>query len=213
MSDLLSLIADIQREVGVKVDRKFGPVTASNVLAALRARNMDLQEEKEAPATVSECTIFDDRTEANLATLDPKAIPMARQFLCLAKATAATLGCDVIVISGDRTFTEQDALYAQGRTKPGNIVTKARGGYSNHNFKIAFDVGIFLGKIYLDGGTKEQQIRASKVHKAISENAAECGLEWGGSWTSIVDQPHYQVITGMTTAAMRKRFIEKGSVL
>lgn len=213
MSSLIDNIKAIQRELGVEVDGRFGPVTAANVLSALRARHMDLQEEKERPATVSACTLFDERTEANLATLDPKAVPMARKFLCLAKATAATLGCDVIVISGNRTFQEQDALYAQGRTKPGDIVTKARGGYSNHNFAIAFDVGIFLGKIYLDGGTKEQKARAAKVHKAISENAEECGLEWGGSWTSIVDQPHYNVKTGKTTAQLRKLYLEKGSVL
>jgi hypothetical protein len=44
-----------------------------------------------------------------------------------------------------RSFAEQDALYAQGRTKPGKIVTKARGGFSNHNFGVAFDIGVFKG--------------------------------------------------------------------
>jgi len=29
-----------------------------------------------------------------------------------------------------RTIAEQDALYAQGRTKPGAVVTKAKGGQS-----------------------------------------------------------------------------------
>lgn len=212
MSNLIDDIKDIQRELGVKVDGKFGPVTAANALFALRARHMDV-DLKQAPATVSNCHVFDERTERNLATLDPKAVPMAREFLCLARATAASLGCDIVVISGNRTYKEQDALYAQGRTKPGAIVTNAKGGYSNHNFGIAFDVGIFLGKIYLDGGTKEQKALAAKVHKAISEHAAACGLEWGGDWESIVDLPHYGVKTGKTTAQLRTIFSQKGSVL
>lgn len=42
-------------------------------------------------------------------------------------------------ISGYRSVTEQNDLFAQGRTKPGNIVTKARGGESYHNFAVAID--------------------------------------------------------------------------
>lgn len=51
--------------------------------------------------------------------------------------------------SGLRTYEEQNALYAQGRTAPGNKVTNAKGGFSNHNFGIAFDIGIFEGAKYL----------------------------------------------------------------
>lgn len=36
-----------------------------------------------------------------------------------------------------RTFAEQDALYAQGRTKPGAKVTNAKGGQSYHNYGLA----------------------------------------------------------------------------
>jgi len=47
------------------------------------------------------------------------------------------------LISGLRTYEEQDALYAQGRTAPGPKVTNAPGGHSNHNFGLAFDM-VFL---------------------------------------------------------------------
>ena len=40
---------------------------------------------------------------------------------------------------GLRTFEDQDKLYAQGRTKPGQIVTNARGGDSLHNYGLAAD--------------------------------------------------------------------------
>lgn len=206
MSNLREDIKNIQRAVGADPDGILGPVTSARVLAALRGRDGLTTE---VPATV-ESAKLDSRTESILATLDPKAVPMFRLFLCYAKATAATLGCDYILISGNRTWPEQDALYAQGRTKPGNKVTNAKGGQSNHNFGIAVDAGVFAGKSYLDDS---DPARAAKVHKACSEHAAACGLEWGGSWTSIKDLPHYQVRTGKTTAELRETFSKKGTVL
>ena len=52
-----------------------------------------------------------------------------------------------------RTTAEQDALYAQGRTKPGNIVTNAKGSSykSQHQWGIAFD---FYLKMDVDGDGK-----------------------------------------------------------
>ncbi len=213
MSDLRSITKDLQRELGLDADGVAGLVTIRAALAFVRASRMDDDQEKEGPATSSATVELDARSEKVIAGLDPKARPMFRQFLCLAKATAATLGCDYVLISGNRTYTEQDALYAQGRTTEGKIVTKARGGFSNHNFGIAGDAAVFQGKLYLDGGTKAQAALAAKVHKACSEHAKACGLEWGGSWSGFKDLPHYEIATGLSMAAKRKKFQEKGSVL
>lgn len=213
MSNLVEITKALQRELGVEPDGKPGLVTLGAALSAIRNDRMDTDGPPSAPPMTTGEVIFDPRTERVLDSLDPKAVPMFREFLCLAKGTAASLGCDYVLISGNRTFEEQDALFAIGRTAPGEIVTRARGGYSNHNFKIACDAGVFMGKIYLDDGTAGQQLTASKVHKACSEHAAACGLEWGGSWKSIVDQPHYNVATGKSTAQLRRLFLEKGSVL
>ncbi|HVG34723.1 MAG TPA: peptidoglycan-binding protein, partial [Pyrinomonadaceae bacterium] len=49
----------------------------------------------------------------------------------------AKAGMQIEVVQGLRTFAEQDALFAQGRTKPGKVVTNARGGQSNHNYGLA----------------------------------------------------------------------------
>ena len=49
-------------------------------------------------------------------------------------ADLAAQGVYVRVVQGLRTWTEQDALYAQGRTAPGKVVTNVRGGYSWHCF-------------------------------------------------------------------------------
>jgi peptidoglycan L-alanyl-D-glutamate endopeptidase CwlK len=94
------------------------------------------------------------------------------------------VGITIKVISGLRTFEEQDALYAQGRTAPGPKVTNAKGGQSNHNYGIAFDVGVFEGTKYLPESPK---------YKAVGALGTELGLEWGGSWKTIVDQPHFQL--------------------
>jgi peptidoglycan LD-endopeptidase CwlK len=205
MSDLRSIIKDIQRHVGAEVDGVFGPATAARVLKALKG------DKTPAPAGIlADLEGIDPRSQKVLLSLDAKAVPMFCQFLKLAKATAATLGCDYVLIGGQRSWEEQDALYAQGRTTPGKKVTNARGGYSNHNFKIAGDCGAFRAGIYLD---EKEPATAAKVHKACSEHAKACGLEWGGSWQGFKDLPHYEVATGLSMAAKRKLFREKGSVL
>ncbi len=213
--DLPSIISLIQGEVGTRRDGKIGPVTAAAVLAALRTRHMDPEAEKEMPVSVSQHFELDARTESILATLDPKAVPMFREFMCLAKGTAASLGYDYVLVGGTRTWADQDALYAQGRTTPGKIVTNAPGGFGFHNLKLAVDAGVFAGKIYLDDGTAEQQARASKVHAACSQHAQSCGLVSGRSWVRMPDEPHYQVDVGHTspTAADRAEFLKEGSIL
>ncbi|WP_305953442.1 M15 family metallopeptidase [Paenibacillus sp. P32E] len=51
---------------------------------------------------------------------------------------------NIVITQGLRTIAEQDALYAQGRTKPGQIVTNARGRTSYHNFGLAVDFALLL---------------------------------------------------------------------
>ena len=110
----------------------------------------------------------------------------------------AANGIDIKIIGGTRTYAEQDALYAQGRTKPGKKVTNARGGYSNHNFGIAFDIGVFSGNNYLGKSPK---------YKAAGVLGMDLGLEWGGNWTSIVDQPHFQLRPAWATAPTQKQML------
>ena len=83
-----------------------------------------------------------------------------------------------------RTKAEQNALYAQGRTKPGNKVTNASYPKSNHNWGIAFDFCRNDGKgaFYDNDGFFT---KVGQVGKRI-------GLEWGGDWTSFKDKPHFE---------------------
>ena len=68
--------------------------------------------------------------------------------------------------------------------RAGQIVTNARGGYSNHNFGLAFDVGVFDGGRYLG---------ESPLYKVVGALGRSLGLEWGGDWRSIQDEPHFQL--------------------
>jgi peptidoglycan L-alanyl-D-glutamate endopeptidase CwlK len=46
---------------------------------------------------------------------------------------------DILITCTLRTQAEQTALYAQGRTVPGHIVTNAQAGKSAHNWGLALD--------------------------------------------------------------------------
>jgi peptidoglycan LD-endopeptidase CwlK len=134
---------------------------------------------------------FDPRSEANILTLLPVAQKKCREFM---DAVSRWPVGQVKILSGTRTYTEQNALYALGRTKPGRIVTKARGGFSNHNFGIAWDVGIFVAGVYYEGKNAKED-RAYDDLAAYVKNGVG-GLAWGGDWKSIVDKPHYQLVAG-----------------
>ena len=129
----------------------------------------------------------------------PKAQAVARTFIISASEAMRAKGVEVKIISGTRTYAEQNALYAKGRTTPGPRVTNARGGYSNHNFGVAFDIGLFRAGKYLE---------QSSLYAECGKIGEACGLEWGGRWKSFSDEPHYQLKTGLTLAQMRDRIAQ-----
>ncbi|WP_337033185.1 M15 family metallopeptidase [Paenibacillus illinoisensis] len=114
-------------------------------------------------------------------------------------------GIWVLITQGLRTYREQDDLYAQGRTKPGSIVTNVKGGYSIHNFGFAIDYALLLK----DGKTASWDTKRddNQDHRAdflqVAEEAKALGFEWGGDWKSFVDMPHLQMVFGLTTAQFR----------
>jgi len=102
---------------------------------------------------------------------------------------------DFRITSGYRSYDEQNALYVQGRIKPGARVTNARGGHSNHNFRLAFDITLFDGK--------GQPIWTSHLYRAAGEFGKTVGLDWGGDWKTFTDLPHYEYRHGKTLAQLR----------
>lgn len=169
------IISAVQQSLGVTVDGKAGPETWGAIYQRLVKNDIKGQVPSMAISAV------DSRSEKTIATLLPEVQPIARTLV----QKAALSGIKIKIISGLRSYAEQDALYAQGRGgQPGEIVTKAKGGYSNHNFGIAFDIGVFEGSQYLEDSPK---------YKAVGILGVELGLEWGGNWKTIVDQPHFQL--------------------
>lgn len=143
---------------------------------------------------------FDQRSEANIATLLPKAQTLARQFM----KVAAGFQFNVRIISGTRTYAEQNVLFGQTPK-----VTNAKGGQSNHNFSIAWDVGIFdAAGNYFTGATAKQAKAYSELAALIKANVP--GLEWGGDWKSFKDPPHYQVSTGGKSIKQVRELFEAG---
>jgi peptidoglycan LD-endopeptidase CwlK len=136
---------------------------------------------------------FHARSETNILTLNITAQKAARNFLAKMKAA----GLDIRIISGTRTYAEQDVIFAQGRTRPGKIVTNAKGGQSNHNFGIAWDIGVF--------DSKGNYLPESPLYAKTAELGLAKGLEWGGNWKK-PDRPHFQLATGLSAAATRKKF-------
>lgn len=106
-----------------------------------------------------------------------------------------------------RTFAEQDALYAQGRTKPGKIVTNAKAGASFHNYGLALDIVLIIDgkeaswdmKGDFDGDHIADWMEVVKIFKAH-------GWEWGGDWRSFKDYPHFQKTFGYTESQLLQRF-------
>lgn len=182
---ITQMIEAVQKKLKIQVDGKAGAETWGAIYAAIVKPTVG------GVAPHLAISKVDDRSEKHIATLLPEVQPIARALV----QKAAVNGINIKVISGLRTYAEQDALYAKGRTAPGPKVTNARGGYSNHNFGIAFDIGVFSGSSYLPESPK---------YKAVGVLGMDLGLEWGGNWTSIVDQPHFQLRPVWATA-MKER--------
>lgn len=106
-----------------------------------------------------------------------------------------------------RTVAEQDALYAQGRTKPGKIVTNAKGSTysSQHQWGIAYD---FYLSMDIDGDGKisdDSYNDSTGIFGKAAAIAKSLGLAWGGDWTSIVDKPHIYLSDWGSTATKLKQ--------
>jgi len=150
--------------------------------------------------------ICDPVSEKYIITLLPHTQIMCRNFMKTVNSLLPDI--KIKVISGLRTYAQQQALYEQGRTKPGDRVTKAQAGQSYHNFGIAWDVGIYTNNGVYDVKQK-LYIEAAKAAKSKIS-----GMVWGGDWKSFSDDVgHYQVDLGrVDIASLRKKF-ESGTLI
>ncbi|WP_028521953.1 M15 family metallopeptidase [Runella limosa] len=111
-----------------------------------------------------------------------------------------------------RTFQEQNDLFAQGRTRPGRVVTWARGGDSWHNYGLAVDICLvhISGKMVsfdsvadFDKDGVADWIEVVKIFKSF-------GWEWGGDWAKPkTDLPHFQKTFGLSIAQAKAKITPK----
>jgi hypothetical protein len=157
-------------------------VVASVIFKKKISNTLDMEVEK----------TWDSKTDDKIKKLHPQLRPIASKFI---NEVQKRLGHKLRITDGLRTFAEQDALYAKGRTTSGKIVTRAKGGQSYHNYGLAFDCYF----------TQDGKVTFAKAINAdIAKIGKELGLEWGGSWTSFKDMPHFQLSKGKTSELLAK---------
>ncbi len=152
----------------------------------------------------AETSVYDPVSEQRLALVHPD---LARRVHA-AMDVLAQHSTFFRVAQGLRTFAEQDALYAQGRTAPGHVVTNARGGWSNHNFGCAVDCYPFL-----QGRSGDVNFNPSSAQfQAMVAALKAQGLAWGGDWHDPFDPPHFQLahVPVTPTDADRAAFVRGG---
>jgi len=134
---------------------------------------------------------------SRIETLEPDFRPQVEELI---KRTEAATNRRWGISDAKRTMAQQRAIFAQGRTTPGKVVSNAKPGQSAHNFGYAVD----LWPMKADG--KNFDWGASrKLFDQMGAIAESLGLEWGGHFKSILDLPHVQAGKWRERQAMWKR--------
>ncbi len=105
------------------------------------------------------------------------------------------LGFGMMVTEGVRTTERQIALYAQGRTAPGDIVTDKNGTTNKSRHQVRPDgFGYAVDLAFLDNqDTKAVETYSDKMPWDLMGLMGEkLGLTWGGRWETPHDLPHLE---------------------
>jgi len=145
------------------------------------------------PSTTSDINnIWDSYTRDRIKKLQPKIQNDVVAFII----DAQNQGIKVRITDGFRSYAEQDALYAQGRTTSGSIVTNAKAGQSWHNFGLAIDV------VEIVNGAAQY---TDASYAKIAVIGKQHGFVWGGDWTSFKDKPHFEKTYSYTLSQLDAR--------
>ncbi|XID96233.1 M15 family metallopeptidase [Paenibacillaceae bacterium WGS1546] len=120
-------------------------------------------------------------------------------------ADSAKIGIGIRITDGFRSVEEQDALYRQGRTADGPIVTQVKGGQSYHNYGLAIDFALELpdGQVIWDLDYDGNGNGTSDWMEVV-EIAKKLGFSWGGDWEGFPDYPHLQMDFGYTIGELQR---------
>ncbi len=144
--------------------------------------------------------------------------PLIVQDVLNGFVTLKNKGINIRATETFRSFKKQDADYQIGRTRPGKIITNAKGGESFHQYGLSFDFCI----IHSDGKCSYNMIEdlnknTIKDWMEVVHTFTDLGFEWGGNW-GFKDNPHFQRSFGYTWQELlsmykNKEVDEKGFVL
>lgn len=139
---------------------------------------------------------------ARVAALHPKVRDEVAALIVTIESNLPA-NAKIRVVQGLRTKEEQDALYAQGRTKAGHIVTNAKFGQSFHCFGLAIDFAIMYDK---DNNGSFETLSwdvnydfdkdGAKDWQEVVRPFEAAGWTWGGRFKSIQDDPHLEKTFG-----------------
>lgn len=133
---------------------------------------------------------MDDISEARLKLVHPALAAKVRAM----GAQLASEGVCIRVDQGLRTVAQQNALFAEGRTAPGEVVTNCPGGHSYHNYGLAVDCvpSLFPEGVKFAPDWNEKH----PVWKRMVAVGESLGLNCGADWRTFPDRPHFQ-LTGV----------------
>lgn len=133
------------------------------------------------------------KSERSMGAVHPRLKALAIELI----KRAYHEGINIRITAGHRTHAEQQRLYNQGRTTPGNIVTNARPGQSIHNFGLAIDY------VLVNEDDTNVSWAVTKQWRRVGAIGKQLGFQWGGDWTSFRDYPHLDLQRGMSLANLR----------
>ena len=120
-------------------------------------------------------------SEPKILTLRAPVQALARELI----AQAANAGIALDVVQAFRSEKDQEAIYAQGRTAPGPIVSNAKPGSSYHEWGLAFDVAI-------DKNGTPTWPNTIALWNQIGALGESLGLTWGGRFPT-PDYGHFEL--------------------
>jgi peptidoglycan L-alanyl-D-glutamate endopeptidase CwlK len=173
----------------------FGPVTESAVKAFQKSVGLPV----DGIVGYKTLQAIDLALKKNVK-IDLGLRPLVQRQADYLLAVCEALGEPLRITEGLRSIERQNALYDQGRTIPGNIVTNARGGESFHNYGVAFDV------VFTKTGYVGNWELVGKVGKAL-------GFEWGGDFPNLKDNPHFEMKLGKTIQDFKENKVDYKSYL
>ena len=138
---------------------------------------------------------YSQASKDKLATVDKRLQDLFNEVILIVDCT---------IVSGLRTLAEQQMLYAQGRTMPGDIVTNCDGiiKRSNHQAEVDGQPGRAVDAVPypIDWNDDKRMIHFAGVVRGV---AARLGIPivWGGDWDgdfklrdqSFHDLPHFEL--------------------